>query len=103
MKNDPMWKKFKFRVVLSDANSPGEGEHKIMNFIRSQRFQPGPAHAAWEQSTPSVYTPRRLLPLAALPAHFRKWLQSAHAVLLSGGMGITAQRRSSDRAAFGKP
>ena len=48
MKNDPMWKKFKFRVVLSDANSPGEGEHKIMNFIRSQRFQPGSAAMAGE-------------------------------------------------------
>lgn len=36
---DPAWKSIK--VVFSDASEPGEGEHKIMDFIRTERSQPG--------------------------------------------------------------
>lgn len=42
LNEDPVWKSL--AVVFSDAHVPGEGEHKIMHYIRGLRSQPGYDH-----------------------------------------------------------
>ena len=47
--NDPLWRDL--TVIFSDANVPGEGEHKILDFIRTQRvsnkYNPNTSHCIY--------------------------------------------------------
>ncbi len=38
LNTDPAWANMK--IIISDASVPGEGEHKIMDFVRAQRASP---------------------------------------------------------------